>query len=304
MKEYKVYIAAVLSFFTIIGLAFAVGANASKPSEVGREKFSLPEQAREVSPGVYNLGFAEHGGKKVEGYAFIHRKDGYARPSGCNNDNKCQGWEDASCGDCSGGNGGDDAGTSSCYGFLAKDAKWKEVEDYIVNATNSSSLAEAFVLGNIGGNIEEWESAAGKDILGVGSATDSALLADVNSPDNQNEVYFADIDSPGAIGVTIVWGIFGGPPWARELVEWDQVYDDVDFDWSEDCGAENCIEPGKEKMDFGNIATHELGHTFGLDDLYDSNCSEVTMYGYARFGETNKRSLEDGDINGVAKLYE
>ncbi len=56
-------------------------------------------------------------------------------------------------------------------------------------------------------------------------------------------------------------------------------------------------------MDFDNIATHELGHSFGLDDLYEDTCFEETMYGYASTGETNKRTLENGDITGIYTLY-
>ena len=56
-------------------------------------------------------------------------------------------------------------------------------------------------------------------------------------------------------------------------------------------------------MDFESIATHELGHSVGLDDLYTAECAEQTMYGYATEGETKKRSLEAGDIEGVGQLY-
>lgn len=122
---------------------------------------------------------------------------------------------------------------------------------------------------------------------------------DLDNPDDKNEVYFGDIDEPGAIGVTVIWGIFGGPPFNRKLIEWDQVYDEVDFDWSADCESENCTA----KMDFENIATHELGHSVGMGDLYDAACSEVTMYGYGTEGETKKRTLEQGDIVGIQKLY-
>jgi len=108
-------------------------------------------------------------------------------------------------------------------------------------------------------------------------------------------VYFADVEYDDVIAITIVWGIFGGPSPFRELVEWDMVFDDVDFDWSA------TGESGK--MDFENIATHEIGHSVGLDDLYSDECSEQTMYGYAVNGETKKRTLEDGDINGVYQLY-
>ena len=55
-------------------------------------------------------------------------------------------------------------------------------------------------------------------------------------------------------------------------------------------------------MDFENIATHELGHAVGLGDLYN-DCTEETMYGYASYGETKKRTLEAGDITGIKKLY-
>jgi hypothetical protein len=135
---------------------------------------------------------------------------------------------------------------------------------------------------------------AGVDIIG-GEITGTVDGADLTSPDNKNEVLFGNVDFPGAIAVTIVWGIFRGLPAGRELVEWDQVYDDVDFDWG--------LNGEAGKMDFENIATHELGHSVGLADLYDAVCSEETMYGYAAEGETKKRTLEGGDITGVLELY-
>lgn len=253
-------------------------------------KVSLPARAIEVSPNVYYLGTARDKGRVVEGYAIIDKR-GYAKPTGCNNDGKCQGWEDATCGDCTGGGTSD----SSCFGFLAKGAKWKTVEPFVVNPSNAEGLSDAFVLSNLVGDISKWEFAAAHDILGTGSLTTQTLVADMSSPDNKNEVYFADISNNGAIAITIIWGFFRGPPQSRELVEWDQVYDDVDFDWS-DVGA-----PGK--MDFENIATHELGHSVGLADIYQIGCSEETMYGYGANGETKKRTLESGDITGVRQLY-
>jgi len=88
--------------------------------------------------------------------------------------------------------------------------------------------------------------------------------------------------------------LFDSPEGAGAAV--NQVYDDVDFDWSASG------ETGK--MDFENIATHELGHSVGLGDLYQSACAEQTMYGYAGFGETKKQTLEAGDIAGAVKLYQ
>ena len=219
------------------------------------------------------MGTTIDNGRVVEGYAIITYKEGFEKPP----------WAGGP-----GGNGGD---TSNCYAFLAKGAEWKTIEPYIVNPSNTGGLDETFVVSNLAMDIDKWETAAGVDILGMGSATSETLVADTSSPDYKNEVYFGDVSQSNAIAITIIWGIFRGPPSQRELVEWDQVYDDVDFGWSATGEA--------GKMDFENIATHELGHSVGLDDLYENRCSEQTMYGYADYGETKKRTLEDGDINGV-----
>lgn len=243
--------------------------------------FSLP-QAAQNSP-VISLGTAvdpvTH--ELVEGYAIVHYKKGQAKP----------------------GAGNGSAKVPKCYGFLASGAKWKAVENWEVNPNNIRGLGSSFVLNNLTADIAKWEDAADGvvgnsiflDILGSGLATTSILVADSASPDGQNEVYFANVLDSSAIAVTIVWGIFSGPTFNRKLVEWDQIYDDVDYDWSA-TGATG-------KMDFENIATHELGHSVGLADLYNSVCGEETMYGYAQTGETQKRSLNTGDILGVSTLY-
>ena len=238
-----------------------------------KAKFQLPAGAVQVSDNVYSLGKAhdKKSGKQVEGYAIIHRKDGAAKPSGTK------------------------TRATACYGFLAKDAKWKSVEPWVVNSNNTRGLDQNFVFDNLTLDIGKWESAANYNILGDGVMTDLALAADTVAPDDQNEVYFADIADSNTIAVTIVWGIFGGPTFNRKLVEWDMVFDDMTYDWS--------VSGESGKMDFENIATHELGHAMGLADLYNSNCANETMYGYAANGETKKRDLNTGDITGINKLY-
>lgn len=244
--------------------------------------FSLPDRAKKVADNLYFLGKAkDKDGREVEGYAIIHqKKDSPAKPS---SPARTKGLK--------------------CYGFLAVGAKWKGVEPWVVNPSNSRGLRDNFVFENLTLDIVKWEAAAdgsenngvSVDILGDGEKTNNILAADTISPDNKNEIYFADVEDDQSIAVTVVWGIFGGPPQGRELVEWDQVYDEVDYDWS------SYGEVGK--MDFENIATHELGHSFGLDDLYDGGCSEETMFGYAANGEIKKRDLSTGDITGISSLY-
>lgn len=242
----------------------------------GGNSFEIPSHAVQVSEGIFSLGTARDvDGRLVQGFMFIHDKRENAKPP----------WA---------GQGKGGGGESTCYAFLAKGAKWKTLENWVVNPANSAELDVAFVFNNLTANIQKWEDASSFNILGDGSNTLEVLVADTSSPDNQNEVYFADIGSPGAIAVTIVWGIFSGPPNQRELIEWDQIYDDVDFDWSA------AGEAGK--MDFENIATHELGHSVGMGHPSDS-CTEETMYRYADFGETKKRDLHTGDIAGISALY-
>lgn len=239
-----------------------------------KAKFSLPANAVQVSDNIYSLGIAydKKSGKQVEGYAIVHRKDGAAKS------NRAK------------------TGATACYGFLAKDAKWKVLEPWMVNSANTRGLDQTFVFTNLADDIAKWESAASYNILGDGTMTTDALVADTVSPiDNKNEVYFADLSDSNTIAVTIVWGIFGGPTFNRKLVEWDMIFDDVTYDWS--------MSGEAGKMDFENIATHELGHAVGLADLYNSSCANETMYGYAALGETIKRSLNAGDILGINKLY-
>jgi len=75
------------------------------------------------------------------------------------------------------------------------------------------------------------------------------------------------------------------------------IFDEEGFDCSLD------VEGNAFKMDFESFATHELGHSVGMGDLYNSACNQETMYGYANEGEIMKRTLNLGDIKGISALY-
>ncbi len=249
----------------------------AKPGFVSTENpagnsFEIPAHAVQISDGVFSLGTARDGdGRLVQGFMFIHDKRENAKPPLASR-----------------GGGG-----STCYAFLAKGSKWKTIEPYLVDSFNNAGLDTGFVRSNLALDINKWETAAGVGILGdeIIGTVDRANIGNLNG---KNEVIFADVSSSGAIAVTIVWGIFSGPIQNRKLVEWDQIYDDVDFDWSSSGQA--------GKMDFENIATHELGHSVGMGHP-SSSCTEETMYAFASFGETKKRDLNTGDIAGVNALY-
>lgn len=308
----------IFSLLFSVSIAFAgrpdfqAGKIKNSVTEEPKNTVNLPARAIQVAPNIFYLGIAADNGRMVEGYAFVHYKDKPGKPT-CNDNGVCEPnlGEKKNCADCKNG-GGEEPDDSSCYGFLAKGAVWKDIEGYVVNPSNDQGLDNAFVAAELASGIAKWEAAAGTtNIIGDGSTTNEQLKADYDKPDDLNEVYFGDIDEPGVIAVTVVWGIFGGPPFARELVEWDMIFNQEDYNWG-NCDTDNCVpvnleacylDPSDCKMDFANIAIHELGHSVGMDDLYNDKCSTQTMYGYANYGETKKRDLGAGDINGISRLY-
>jgi len=289
MKSYFFISALIVFILVLTGSAKAVPTAPDAPSAPSSpsapdKPFALPKDAIKISEDTFRLRPSKDPstGETVEALAIVHKANFKNVPARVQSPEKFF--------------------ASTCYGYLARGAKWKAVEPWVVNATNGSGLLENFVLNSLSLNISKWEDAtdgivgnsSGANVLGDGSATSAALLADTVSPDNANEAYFGSIEDPDTIAVTIVWGIFSGPTFQRKLVEWDQIYSNA-YNWS------SSGEAGK--MDFNNIGIHELGHSFGMNDLYTSFCSEQTMYGYASLGETKKTTLEAGDINGINKLY-
>lgn len=249
----------------------------------GQSTWRLPASAVKIDDQTYYLGTRRdpQSGKTVEGYAFLKYRDDAIR----------------------GGISGKPSGKIACYAYIAKGAKWRvAAEPWEMNPTNSRGLDGATLVAREGADIAVWEDAADGvvdgvssiDILGNGTQTSLDYSADAGTMNGKNEVSFAGISGNGVIAVTTVWGVFGGPLNQREIVEWDQVFDDVDFNWS--------LSGASDAMDFDNIATHELGHAVGMG--HPSNtCTLETMYAYTSNGETLKRDLHDGDINGINLLY-
>ncbi len=109
--------------------------------------------------------------------------------------------------------------------------------------------------------------------------------------DGVNMISLGDYQTEGVIAVTYTWYRHA----TKAAVESDILFD-TDFPWG-DALSDPTV------MDYQNIATHEIGHTLGLIDLYTESCSAVTMYGYSYEGDTKKRTLEVPDILGIQFLY-
>ncbi len=197
---------------------------------------------------------------QLERRVFIHYRPGYAKPEGKGKPKK-------------------DNGASQCFSLLAKGARWKTVEDYLTSVsplvvgTWNDVQSDGFMFGNsVGGTIPPFDG-----------ELDGLNTAQLDFYPNEN-----------VIAVTVVWGIFIGPPQGRELVEWDILLNDQ-FSFGD-------AETNPALMDTENITGHELGHAAGLGHPPDE-CTEETMYAFASAGEIKKRDLEAGDIAGIRELY-
>lgn len=247
----------------------------------GGRTITLPVEGAVGSDGVVPLGFAVDEGRIVEGFAIFHPRRGYHHRPGHG-----------------GGRGG---GESKCYAFMAKGARWRVTEPYLLDTTNLDGLSDQFVADRMDLSIDAWEEQVGFDIFGArgGGIVDGA---DTIATDGKNEVMFGNITRAGTIAVTIVWGLWRGPLNQRELVEFDLVFDDRDFQWG-DAGPTSETQLGNiHLMDLQNVATHEFGHAAGLGHPSDA-CLEETMYRFSQNGETKRRTLAAGDIIGINELY-
>lgn len=177
----------------------------------------------------------------------------------------------------------------SCYKLLG--VKWKPLPvSYVVNPE-----VEAIVPGAVFTSNETWDTATSKELFNDSYSLDGTANWDGDYPDGRNEYSMGNYPQNGVIAVTVIWtGVPIGSK-GRQIIEFDVMFD-KDFTW-----GDATVNP--TVMDLQNIAVHESGHGIGLGDIYSSNCSEVTMYGYSNYGETKKRILEQPDITGLQKMY-
>jgi len=236
--------------------------------------------------------------EKVE---FIHWKKGFGKPTcPCDKDGVCEpesGERPSCCQDCKGGGGNGEEPQVTCYAFMGqygkKLLKWNSLPiSYVVHPD-----VDACVNGAIFAGAEEWDDWTGPEIFNNTYTSDDSVAYNVQ--DYKNAITFDDYyTDPGIIGACMVWY----NPATKQIVEFDIVFE-TDFAWGY-AGPTNEEElVDTSVMDLQNIATHELGHAVGLADVYETECSDVTMFGYSTEGETKKRTLAEADITGIQRLY-
>lgn len=179
--------------------------------------------------------------------------------------------------------------TTTCYKTFSK---WSNTPvSYTISTSNTAGLIESDMVDALVISANTWDDATlstdlFNDVYNITSQT-----LPFGSNDGKNALMFGTYSDTRVIAVTSIYYTRG---------KFSQIYDtDILFNtfyaWS--------TTGNPAAMDLQNIATHELGHFIGLSDIYQSSCTDVTMYGYSTKGETSKRTLEQPDITGLQKLY-
>jgi len=183
---------------------------------------------------------------------------------------------------------GEKAKTTTCYKLLGY--KWKTLPiNYVINPSNPQGLSEEFITSAVSASAETWDAATSKELFNDAYSVNYSIQYGVQ--DFKNAIVLADYPNDNVIAITSYWR----NPRTKAMVEFDIKFN-TRFAW-----GDATINPSV--MDLQDIATHELGHGVGLADVYNSACSEVTMYGYSGYGETKERTLESADITGLQLMY-
>ena len=321
MGDNRIVIPVILTSILVLAVIAILAPTAiAAPNENANEraKGGMPENVVEIAPGIYSLGKYQVNGDVIEGFLVLHHSENHEGgppdsgdpPPDSDGDtvpdseDNCPATPNENQEDTDGDGIGDACDSNStCFKFIRENIGWKGSESWLVNPENDGGLIPEEILPSLSQSIADWESAAGKNILGHGKETTENLVLDLAFPvDGVNEVYFGNIQevvvAPGAIAGTIIWA--RTPPSGDVIIfEWDQIYDDVHFDWSLDAPNDS-----GDQMDFKNIAMHEIGHAMGMGHPPRfEECINETMYYQAGFDEIIKRDLELGDITGIQILY-
>ncbi|HEX2240955.1 MAG TPA: matrixin family metalloprotease [Actinomycetota bacterium] len=103
--------------------------------------------------------------------------------------------------------------------------------------------------------------------------------------DGQNTIDFAQLGRP--LAVNYLWYS------TESILEVDLRFNPK-YRWTNTDGSRNAYH-------VINVATHELGHQLGLDDLGRAHAT-LTMFGQIGLGEVNKVTLGTGDLVGASQV--
>jgi matrixin len=165
---------------------------------------------------------------------------------------------------------------------------WPAPYNAQVDPTNGYGFTSAQVVSTFNSGANTWDNAVAADIFGSFVAGGSA--SKVRTQDFINQHGWKMLGGGGTIAVTYTWAYAD-----HRAAESDAAYNTF-YGWS--------LSGAAGKMDLLNINTHELGHTFGMGHSPTGGANScLTMYPTGSYGETQKRTLGDGDILGIDARY-
>ncbi len=175
--------------------------------------------------------------------------------------------------------------TDAAYSLYKGGVKWADgvVVSYDINTAGAPTGAAAAIQASF----DTWDAETSRNLFAHGGGSTSKRGA---AYDQENTISWDSIPQSGVIAMTTFWV----NTFTKRIVEFDIEFNTY-YPWGTS-GASGV-------MDVQNIATHEIGHTLVLNDLYQAQYSAQTMYGYSDFGDIEKRTLESGDIAGIRALY-
>lgn len=169
--------------------------------------------------------------------------------------------------------------------------KWNQYPARFYVNPSWSGLDAGAVTDEVLAALGTWDAEVGVDLATYAGATETAM-----NNNGRSEIYWTPISDTRIIATTTAFftssGIFEADIQMNSLLPWG-----IDTDGE---GTQFTLT---DRFDVRNIATHEAGHAFGLNDLYESSAADLTMYGYSTRGQTKKISLGYGDILGIQSLY-
>jgi len=159
---------------------------------------------------------------------------------------------------------------------------------HLTTSTIPSGLGTTAVKNAMQAGFSAW---AGGGVPSISVATDGTATR--YGANHRYELMFGRTGG-STIAVTYTWR------WSDGSIESDTVFNSR-LPWFVAGSEGDGCDETTAKYDVGNIATHEFGHTYGLDHATSDRFE--TMYAYGFSGETLNRSLATGDVAGVQAIY-
>ncbi|MCK4963974.1 MAG: IPT/TIG domain-containing protein, partial [Dehalococcoidia bacterium] len=167
-----------------------------------------------------------------------------------------------------------------------KDTNWTDQQYYYVNPNTTDTAGE---LAAMQASANSWNYVGDANFnFRYGGTTATAA---VDFYDYKNVIFWNPNDT-GSVATNHSWWYIADK---NTLIQFDIEFNDYSYTWATDGST--------GKMDVQSVATHELGHSLTLLDLYGTADSEKTMYGYGSTGVTKQRTLHVDLSNDMALLW-